>query len=187
MFCPECGTQNPDSAKFCISCGNQTIHPGGAVGGHRPHQVAGSMPGRSGPNYGLIIGGGLAFIVIVGLVSFIVFRGSAGSNQDGSPTPRAKNIPNTSNASASDAPAATNTSNGSLPVSNSSVAGTNSATPVPPVNPTPPPTVKATKKPIDCDKKCYQVYDQCMADYRQHPDPETICRGRQTTCLSKCS
>jgi len=42
------------------------------------------------------------------------------------------------------------------------------------------------KNPVNCDKKCYGVYDQCMADYRQHPDPETICRGRQTTCLSKC-
>ncbi|MBK6748995.1 MAG: zinc-ribbon domain-containing protein [Acidobacteria bacterium] len=63
MFCPECGTQNPDTAKFCVSCGLQTPLAGGA----RPQPA----PVRSGSK-GLVIGGGLlALLVIGGLVAFI--------------------------------------------------------------------------------------------------------------------
>jgi hypothetical protein len=42
------------------------------------------------------------------------------------------------------------------------------------------------KNPVNCDKKCYNVYDQCMADYRQNPDPESICRAKQQSCLINC-
>lgn len=45
----------------------------------------------------------------------------------------------------------------------------------------------AAKNPANCDKKCYQVYDQCMADYRQNEDVENICRAKQSSCLGKCS
>lgn len=45
----------------------------------------------------------------------------------------------------------------------------------------------AAKKTVDCDKKCFTVYDRCMAEYRQFPDVDTICQGKQTTCLSGCS
>lgn len=183
MFCPECGTQNPDNAKFCISCGFQTRQASGAAGSPPPQQFIASAPASSKTNYGLAIVGVLALIVIGGLVSFILFRGSIASNQEPLPTPRVKTASNASNAAAGNTQPAGNTAS-----SSNAVAAAPGSTPaVVTASPTAQPTTKAVKKPVDCDRKCYQVYDQCMADYRQHPDPETICRGRQTTCLAKCS
>lgn len=181
MFCPECGTQNPDHAKFCISCGYQNRQSGG--GGMPPQQFAAAASGGSKTNYLLGAGGVLALLVIAGLVSFILLRGSSASDQDGAPTPRAKNTANTSNTSASNTQATSNTTS----VSNTTAAAPTSTPTVVSSQPAPQATAKPVKKPVDCDGKCYRVYDQCMADYRQHADPETICRGRQTSCLAKCS
>jgi hypothetical protein len=66
MFCPECGTQNPDGSKFCSSCATQLpqVRPGGEapagptkvmppVGGNpvSQNQPAPYMPPPA-PNYG---------------------------------------------------------------------------------------------------------------------------------------
>ena len=68
MFCPECGAQNADHAKFCITCGYQTRQSGGG-GGMPPQQFATSASGGSKTNYLLGGVGVLALLVIAGLVS----------------------------------------------------------------------------------------------------------------------
>lgn len=185
MFCPECGNQNPDTAKFCVRCGYQTPIAGGAAGSPMPPQAVASVPAISGSKLPWLFGG-VALLVIAGLIGFIVLRGSGASNQDENPTPRARNTSNTTNTT-TNAAAPVSTPSASSPSSNSNVATTSPTPSQPTTNSTSQSAPKAAKKPVNCDKKCYQVYDQCLADYRQFPDPETICRGRQTTCLSKCS
>ena len=185
MFCPECGTQNPDATKFCVRCGAQNPVAGGAAGGPMPPQMAASAP-SSGSKLPWVLSG-VALLVIAGLVGFIVVRGTNSSNQDENPAPRARNTANSSNTTPNAATPAVNSSMPTSPVSNTSNATSGPTTSQPTADPVAKPATKAAKKPVDCDKKCYQVYDQCMADYRQFADNETICRGRQTTCLSKCS
>ncbi|MBX7055862.1 MAG: zinc ribbon domain-containing protein [Pyrinomonadaceae bacterium] len=185
MFCPECGTQNPDTAKFCVRCGYQNPIAGGAVGSPMSHPVMVAAPASSGSKLPWVLGV-VALLVITGLVGFIALRGSRVSNQEDNPTPRARNSANSSNSTPNAAAPTVSSPATTSPAGNSSVATSSPAPSSPTPNPTATPAPKVAKKPVDCDKKCYQVYDQCMADYRQHPDPETICRGRQTICLSKC-
>ncbi|MEW8469731.1 MAG: zinc ribbon domain-containing protein, partial [Candidatus Thiodiazotropha sp.] len=40
MFCPECGTENPDSARFCGNCRHQLSAPtGGSTVNHQQSVV----------------------------------------------------------------------------------------------------------------------------------------------------
>lgn len=71
------------------------------------------------------------------------------------------------------------------PAAQAPAQNTNVQSPTSPVSNAQP--APAVKKTVDCDKKCFTVYDRCTAEYRQFPDVETICRGKQTTCLSGCS
>lgn len=181
MFCPECGTSNLDTAKFCVSCGYQTMAAGRA-GAPMPPQMA-AAPASSGSKLPWVLAG-IAFLVIAGLVGFIVLRGMNSTSQDEAPTPRNRNTSNTASTSSPSVPVT------SAPTSASAATPTTAATSPTPSQPAATPTVQAApkivKKPVDCDKKCYQVYDQCMADYRQNADPESICRARQQSCLIKC-
>ena len=179
MFCPECGTQNPDTAKFCVSCGYQTP----LAGGTRPQPAAAAVPVRSGSK-GLVIGGGLlALLVIGGLVAFIFLRGSNSENNEAAPTPRAKTASNSSTAASPATPMVS-----SVPSASSPAAAAPTSTPdVPVAATTPPPAPKPTKKPVNCNKKCVQVFDRCMAEYGQIDDVEMICSGKRDSCLSKCS
>lgn len=282
MFCPECGTQNPDPMRFCVSCGYQNPLAGGAAGGAAPPQAVGYAPAKSGPNYALFIAGGLGLVVIAGLIGFILFRNNSNASTDeGNPTPRPRVASNT----VASAPAASNPTS-SQPASPSSdlsdvekkaqafvgkwvtqigkdtvtitygtpnkqgdafvvpatlsqkgkpdqsstlivsrdewikeidntgkefklkaelsadgsrmainltdgVAMTlvkmdPSATTSGPTTAAAPQPAAPKKKPVNCDNKCYRVYDQCMADYRQNPDPESICRAKQQSCLINC-
>ncbi len=282
MFCPECGTQNIDTARFCVSCGYQNPLAGGAAGGAPPPQAVGYSTARSGPNYALFIAGGLGFVIIAGLVGFMLYRNNSNASADeGNPTPR----PRIASNSVASAPAASNPTSSQPAAPNSDLTDVEkkaqafvgkwetqlgkdtftitygtpnkqgdafvvpatlsqkgkqdqsstlivsrdewikeidntgkelklkaelsadgsrmainltdgvamtlvkidpSASTSGPTTASAPKPAAPKKNPVNCDKKCYNVYDQCMADYRQHPDPETICRGRQTTCLSKC-
>lgn len=38
MFCPKCGTQNPDSGKFCRSCGTDLENVSAALSGEKPNK-----------------------------------------------------------------------------------------------------------------------------------------------------
>jgi hypothetical protein len=188
MFCPECGTQNPDTAKFCVRCGFQTPMAGGMAGTPMPPQMPqmpAAAPASSGSKLPWAVGG-VALIVIAGLVGFIVMRGANSSAQDENPTPRARNTANLTNTAPNAAAPGANSPAAVPPVSNTAVTASNTSTSQPATSPTATPASKAAKKPVDCDKKCYQVYDQCMADYRQNPDPESICRAKQQSCLIKC-
>lgn len=179
MFCPECGTNNLDTAKFCVSCGYQTMAAGRA-GAPMPPQMVAAAPASSGSKLPWVLAG-VALLVIAGLVGFIVLRGMNSSSQDEAPTPRNRNTAIAT--SSQTAPVST------APSSAASAPGPTAAAVSPtPSLPTATPTPAAPKvvKKVDCDKKCYQVYDQCMADYRQNPDPESICRARQQSCLIKC-
>lgn len=279
MFCPECGTQNPDTAKFCVRCGYQNQMAGGAAGAPMPPQMVASAPASSGSKLPWVFGG-LALLVIAGLIGFMLYRNnSSASAGEGNPTPRPRNTANT----VADVPAASNSTNSKPAVPNSDLAEVekkaqafvgkwvtqvgkdtftvtygspskqgdtfvilatasqkgkadvastiifsrdewikeidntgketkfkadpsadgsrmainlsdglamtfvkvdpNAQTSGPTTSSAPKP---AAKNPVNCDKKCYQVYDQCMADYRQNPDPESICRAKQQSCLIKC-
>ncbi len=51
MFCPNCGTQNADTAAFCANCGSplkSTSMPGG--GGSQPNPNPTPPPGNYNPN-----------------------------------------------------------------------------------------------------------------------------------------
>ncbi len=282
MFCPECGTQNPDPMRFCVSCGYQNPLAGGATGGAPPPQAVGYSPARSGPNYAMFIAGGLGFVVIAGLIGFFLYRNNSNASAgEGSPTPRPRIASNT----VASAPAASNPTSSQPAAPNSDLADVEKkaqafvgtwAVQIGPdtfnitygspsrqgdtfvinatmsqkgkqtqsstlifsrdewikeidntgkelklkadlaadgsrmainltdgmamtlikVDPNAPTSGQTTasgtkpaapkKKPVNCDNKCYRVYDQCMADYRQNPDPESICRARQQTCLINC-
>lgn len=41
MFCPKCGTQNPDSGRFCRSCGTDLSNVSDALAGNRRNNVQG--------------------------------------------------------------------------------------------------------------------------------------------------
>jgi len=179
MFCPECGTNNLDTAKFCVSCGYQTL-AGGVVRAPIAPQVATAAPASSGSKLPWVIAG-VALLVIAGLVGFIVMRGMNSTTQDETPTPRNRNASNTAVTASPAAPVT------SAPTSASSAPSPSTATASPtPSRPAVTPAAPKVVKKVDCDKKCYQVYDQCMADYRQNPDPESICRARQQSCLINC-
>jgi hypothetical protein len=41
MFCPKCGTQNPETGKFCRSCGTDLGNVSDALSGKLPQQIIG--------------------------------------------------------------------------------------------------------------------------------------------------
>jgi len=144
MFCPECGNQIPDSAKFCNSCGYQTTQASGAAG--RSQQVIDSASGKSRSNYLWFVIGGMGLLIIAGLVSFMLFRGSATSSEN-SPTARVKITPNTTMASPSEVAQASNTSNVASPIENSPPSNIDVATPSPKPS-------ASTPKPVDLKTTC---------------------------------
>ncbi|MGB2753165.1 MAG: zinc-ribbon domain-containing protein, partial [Pyrinomonadaceae bacterium] len=86
MFCPECGTQNPDTAKFCVRCGYQNPTAGG--GAPMPAQMAATAPANSGSKLPWVFGA-LALLVIAGLIGFMLYRNNSNASAgEGSPTPR---------------------------------------------------------------------------------------------------
>ena len=161
--------------RFCVSCGYQNPLAGGAGSA----RMAAAPASNSKPSYLVIFSGVLALLVIAGLVGFIVLRGSGSSAQDDAPAPRAKTVANTSAAASPVAPTTASAPSASAPTATATPAVA-AAAPVPPTAP------KATPKPVNCDKKCYKVYDSCMAEYRQFEDVENICRGKQSACLGRC-
>ena len=71
MFCPKCGTQNPDEGKFCRSCGSNLAGASGALAAPRPQRLV-NHKGKPIHLEGAIskIFTGLAFFVITIALSF---------------------------------------------------------------------------------------------------------------------
>ncbi len=49
MFCPKCGTQNPDDGKFCRSCGVDLANVNAAISGELTKTDESCVTGRRGP------------------------------------------------------------------------------------------------------------------------------------------
>jgi hypothetical protein len=97
MFCPECGNQNPDTAKFCIKCGYQYAQTSNSQIPNNPppkvepnsyssqlpysstqHSQTTSRPLSSGKQAALgasaIISLGLIVLIVGGIIAFIVYE-----------------------------------------------------------------------------------------------------------------
>lgn len=77
MFCPKCGTQLPDNAEFCKSCGNQIKSKKTS----ESPRVSSSFSGISSVKPKYIIAGIIGIIV---LIMFILLIKSCGSSSDSS-------------------------------------------------------------------------------------------------------
>lgn len=73
MFCPKCGTQNPDEGKFCRSCGSDLGNVSSALSTPQPQRLV-NHKGKPIHLEGAIskIFTGLAFLVIAIVLSFSV-------------------------------------------------------------------------------------------------------------------
>lgn len=116
-------------------------------------------------------------VAVLGLFSLLLVNCQQNDNV-ATKRPRVKNTSeavanveqaNSSNSQISTSPSS-NTENTTSPVSNTESL-----------------TQRSAAKPLNCDKKCNTVYDQCMADFRQFGDVEQICKGKETTCIKNCS
>jgi hypothetical protein len=82
MFCPECGTENPDNARFCGNCRHPLAGPAG--GGHADSPVIelGADPQgtvSNGLKYGILVA--TLFIPFIGLVMGILYLVQGESEQ----------------------------------------------------------------------------------------------------------
>ncbi len=74
MFCPECGTENPDNARFCGNCRHALASPSGS--GDQPASPAVEIgaepaPVSDGLKYGILFG--TLFIPFLGLIMGIIY------------------------------------------------------------------------------------------------------------------
>jgi uncharacterized membrane protein len=79
MFCPKCGTENPDQAKFCSKCGGAMGGAGGAPSNDRAEANAESSTGMSANVAGLLsyVAGwitGIVFVVLEKKSTFVKFH-----------------------------------------------------------------------------------------------------------------
>ncbi len=85
MFCPKCGRQLPDTAKFCPSCGSAVSFPRSAPSQPAPPKLAPEKkPGLSGTAIGVIAGVSATVAILLCAVLFLYIRGIApfGSGKD---------------------------------------------------------------------------------------------------------
>jgi len=78
MFCPKCGTENPEGAKFCSKCGAELGVPAGPPGGAAKPEAETSV-GLSANVAGLLcyVGGwisGIVFVVLEKKSQFVKFH-----------------------------------------------------------------------------------------------------------------
>lgn len=75
MFCPKCGTENPDSARFCGNCRHELSGTtGGAAGSQNSVVVEVGSEQKSvsdGLKYGIL--GGSLIIPFIGLIMGIIY------------------------------------------------------------------------------------------------------------------
>lgn len=75
MFCPECGTENPDNARFCGNCRHPLTSASGPASGHQSGpviEIGGETAAVSdGMKYGILIG--TLFIPFIGLIMGIIY------------------------------------------------------------------------------------------------------------------
>ncbi|MGD8911925.1 MAG: zinc ribbon domain-containing protein [Candidatus Thiodiazotropha sp.] len=75
MFCPECGTENPDGARFCGNCRHQLISASGgsADNQHSPVVEIGSEPKAvsDGMKYGILAGS--LVIPFIGMIMGLIY------------------------------------------------------------------------------------------------------------------
>ena len=71
MFCPKCGTTNPDGAKFCAGCG-ATLGAGRAGTGAAPQGAPAPRRHGKGPVVGVIVGA-VAIVAVAAVVVYNVF------------------------------------------------------------------------------------------------------------------
>ena len=70
MFCPRCGTENPDENRFCVSCGTQLKGPGAVAGPRRGvKERAVALIGRSRKER--LITGGVVLAVVIAVISLL--------------------------------------------------------------------------------------------------------------------
>lgn len=77
MFCPKCGSQNPDNSTFCANCGSPiggNTNYTGVNTNNQPYLQP--QPPKKKSKAGLIIG------IIVGVLIFIVIVGNIGDDKD---------------------------------------------------------------------------------------------------------
>lgn len=78
MFCPKCGQQNPDTGKFCRSCGTDLGNVSSALSGQpvRPHRIL-NHKGKPISYESAItkIFSGLAFVAVAIALAFSIGRG----------------------------------------------------------------------------------------------------------------
>ncbi|MBT3045847.1 MAG: zinc-ribbon domain-containing protein [gamma proteobacterium symbiont of Ctena orbiculata] len=83
MFCPECGTENPDSARFCGNCRHQLSAPtGGSTVNHQQSVVEIASEPKSvsdGLKYGIL--GGSLIIPFIGLIMGIIYMAQGESEE----------------------------------------------------------------------------------------------------------
>lgn len=77
MFCPKCGTENPDTGKFCRSCGIDLSHLTGALSVASPPRELTGSSGRPISLEGAMtrIFTGIAFLIVAGVLGW---TGAAG-------------------------------------------------------------------------------------------------------------
>ena len=76
MFCPACGTKNPDDARFCASCGKPLPQGGGtadnSVSAGTPSAIPTGAAQKRGhkPPMPVIVGGIVAAVVVIAAAAF---------------------------------------------------------------------------------------------------------------------
>lgn len=76
MFCPECGTENPDNARFCGNCRHPLASPSNTTGSqHAETPVveigADTAPVSDGMKYGVLLG--TLFVPFIGMIMGIIY------------------------------------------------------------------------------------------------------------------